>query len=45
MLISFTSRYLTEFLSKSGHDPENFREVCVENLPLDEEMIACCIFM
>ena len=28
-----TSRYFTEFVSKCGYDPENFRGVSVEDLP------------
>ena len=39
-----TSRYLTEFLSKYGHDHNSFWGVCVENTPLVEKRIGCNIF-
>ena len=29
------SRKFTEFLSKPGHDPKNFRGVCIKDLPHD----------
>ena len=37
-LDSQTSRYLTEFVSKSGCDPKSFRGVSVEDLPVVEEL-------
>ena len=38
-LDSHTSRDFTEFVSKSGYDPKNFRGVSVENLPFVEEIV------
>ena len=38
-LESHIFRYFTEFVSKSGYDPKNFREVSVENLPVVEEIV------
>ena len=38
-LDSHTSRYFTEFISNSGKDPENFRGVSVEDLPVVEEIV------
>ena len=34
-----TSRYFTDFVSKSGHDPENFCGVSVETLPVVKENV------
>ena len=36
---SHTSRYFTNFISKSGYDPKNFLGVSVENLPVVEEIV------
>ena len=33
-LDSHTTRYFTEFVSKSGYDPKSFGGVSVEDLPL-----------
>ena len=38
-LDSHTSRDFTEFISKSGYDPKNFRGVSVEDLPVVEENV------
>ena len=37
-LDSRTSRYFTDFISKSGCDPKSFRGVSVEDLPVVEEI-------
>ena len=42
---SNTSRYFTEFISKSGYDPKNFPEVSVEDLPVVEEIVQRNIFI
>ena len=39
------SRYFTEFITKSGYDPKNFRGVSVEDLPVVEEIIGRNIFI
>ena len=44
-LDSHTSRYFTEFISKSGYDPKKFRGVSVENLPVVEEIVQRNIFI
>ena len=44
-LDSLTSRLFTEFVSKSGYDPENFRGVSVEDLPAVEEIVQRNIFI
>ena len=44
-LDSPTSRYFSEFLSKSVHDPKNFGGGCVELSLRVEEMIECSIFI
>ena len=44
-LDSHTSRYFTDFTSKSGYDPKNFREVSVEDLPFVEEIVQRNIFI
>ena len=44
-LDSHTSRYLTDFISKSGYDPKNFRGVSVEDLPVVEEIVQRNIFI
>ena len=36
---SDTSRYLTEYVSKSGYDRKFFRGVSVEELPVVEEIV------
>ena len=38
-LDSHTSRYFTDFISKSSYDPKNFRGVSVEDLPVVEEIV------
>ena len=43
-LDSHTSRYFTDFISKSGYDPKNFRGVSVEDLPAVEEIVQRNIF-
>ena len=43
-LNSHTSRYFTEFISKSD-DPKNFRGVSVEDLPVVEETVQVNIFI
>ena len=42
---SHTSRYLTDFISKSGYDPNIFRGVFVEELPVVEEIVPRNIFI
>ena len=44
-LDSHTSRYFTEFLTKSGYDPKSFRGVSVEDLPNVEEIVQRNIFI
>ena len=44
-LDSHTSRYFTDFISKSGYDPKNFRGVSVEDLPVVEETVQRNIFI
>ena len=44
-LDSYTSRYFTEFITKSGYDPKNFRGVSVEDLPVVEEFEQKNIFV
>ena len=44
-LDSHTSRYFTEFITKSVHDPKNFHGVSVEDLPVVEEIVQRSIFM
>ena len=44
-LESHTSRYFTEFISKSGSDPKNFPGVSVEDLPVVEETVQRDIFI
>ena len=38
-LDSHTSRYFSEFVSKSGYDPKNFCGFSVEDLPVVEEIV------
>ena len=38
-LDSHTSRYITDFVSKSGHDPKNFRGFSVEDLSVVELIV------
>ena len=42
---SHTSRYFTEFISKSGYEPKNFRGSSVEDLPVVEEIVQRNIFI
>ena len=44
-LDSHTSRYFTDFISKSGYDPKSFRGVSVEDLPAVEEIVQRNIFI
>ena len=44
-LDSHTSRYFTDFISKSGNDPKNFRGVSVEDLPVVEGIVQRNIFI
>ena len=44
-LDSHTSRYLTEFISKSGYDPKKFGGVSAEDLPVVEEIVQRFIFI
>ena len=44
-LDSHTFRYFTEFISKSGYDPNNFRGVSVEDLPVVEKNVQRNIFI
>ena len=44
-LDSHTSRYFTDFISKSGYDPKNFRGVSVEDLPFVEEIVQRNMFI
>ena len=45
MISILTSRYFTEFISKSGYEPKNFRGVSVEDLPVVEEIVQRNIFV
>ena len=44
-LDSHTSRYFTEFISKSGYNPKLFPGVSVEDLPVVEEIVQRNIFI
>ena len=44
-LDSHTSRYFTDFISKSVYDPTTFRGVSVEDLPVVEETVQRNIFI
>ena len=44
-LDSDTSRYFTEFISKSSYDPKSFRGVSVQDLPVVEEIVQRNIFI
>ena len=44
-LDSHTSRYFTDFISKSGYDPKKFRGVSVEDLPFVEEIVQRNMFI
>ena len=44
-LDSHTSRYFTDFISKSGYDPKSFRGVSLEDLPVVEEIVQRNIFI
>ena len=44
-LDSHTSRYFTDFISKSGYDPKNFRGVSVEDLPVVDEIVQRNFFI
>ena len=44
-LDSHTSKYFTEFKSKSGYDPKSFRGVSVEDLPVVDEIVQRNIFI
>ena len=44
-LDSHTSRYFTEFISKSSFEPKNFRGVSVKDLPVVEEIVQRNIFI
>ena len=44
-LDSHTSRYFTDFISKSGYDPKSFRGVSVEDLPVVEKIVQRNIFI
>ena len=44
-LDSHTSKYFTDFISKSGYDPKIFRAVSVEDLSVVEEILQRNIFM
>ena len=44
-LDSRTSRYFTEFITKSGQDPKNFRGVSIEDLPVIAEIEQKNIFI
>ena len=44
-LDSHTSRYCTEFISKSGYDPKSFRGVSVEDLLFVEKIVQRNIFI
>ena len=43
-LDSHTSRYFTDFISKSGSEPKIFRGVSLEDLPVFEEIVQRNIF-
>ena len=44
-LDAHTSMLFTEFISKSGYDPKNFRGVSIDNLPLVEGIVERNIFI
>ena len=44
-LDAHTSQLFTEFISKSGYDPKNFRGVSIDDLPLVEEKVERNIFI
>ena len=44
-LDSHSSRYFTDFISKSGYDTKNFRGASVEDLPVVEEFVQRNIFI
>ena len=44
-LDAHTSQLFTEFISKSGYDPKNFRGVAIDDLPLVEEVVERNIFI
>ena len=44
-LDAHTSELFTEFISKSGYDPKNFRGVAINDLPLLEEIVERNIFI
>ena len=44
-LDSHTSRYFTELVTKSGHDPKSVRGVSVEELTVVEEIVQKNIFI
>ena len=44
-LDAHTSQLFTEFVSKSGCDPKNFRGVAIEDLPLVEGIVERKIFI
>ena len=44
-LDAHTSELFTEFISKSGYDPKNFRGVSIDDLPLVEEIVERNIFI
>ena len=44
-LDSNTSCQFAEFVSKSGHDPKNFRRISVEDLPVVEVITQGNIFL
>ena len=44
-LDSHSSRYFTDFISKSVYDPKSFRGVSVEDLPVVEEIVQRNIFI
>ena len=44
-LDSHTSRFFTDFISKSGYGPKHFRGVSVEDLPVVEEIVQRNIFI
>ena len=44
-LDAHTSQLFTEFISKSGYDPKNFREVSIDDLPVVEGIVERNIFI
>ena len=44
-LDAHTSQLFTEFISKSGYDPKNFRGVSIDDLPLVDEIVERNIFI